>query len=76
MQWLKNEFLSYLDDWETSVRKREGFVYKRPELLVISGKYNEFIKNHTYYYVNSLHSFVFHWIAQVYALPSPSNNPQ
>ena len=25
MQWLKEEFLPYLDDWEKSVRKREGF---------------------------------------------------
>ena len=25
MQWLKKEFLPYLEDWEKSVRKREGF---------------------------------------------------
>ena len=58
MQWLKNEFLPYLDDWEKSVRKHEGVTNAQKEKqkrmllsdqtilgLQMSGKYTEFIKS-------------------------------
>ena len=54
MQWLKDEFLPYLDDWEKSVRKREGFTNAQKKRMLLSdqtilglrmtGKYTELIK--------------------------------
>ena len=79
MQWLKNEFLPYLDDWEKSVRERKGFTDAQKKRMLLSdqtildlrmtGKYTELMKL-CYYSVHSSRSFIVHWINRVPVLPS------
>ena len=35
LQWLKDDFLGYLDDWENSVQKREGFSNKQKSMMLM-----------------------------------------
>lgn len=35
-QWLLNVFLKYLDDWEESVAKREGFTTEEKKVMILS----------------------------------------
>ena len=38
MQWLKEEFLPYLLDWEESVAKRKGYSKKEKAMMVLSNE--------------------------------------
>ena len=35
-QWLKEEFLGYLDDWERSVNNHEGFTAAQRSMMLLS----------------------------------------
>ena len=35
MQWLQEEFLPYLDEWERSVHQREGYSAKEKQLIKV-----------------------------------------
>ena len=35
-QWLKEEFLQYLQDWENSVGKRKGYTPKAKSMMLIT----------------------------------------
>ena len=36
VQWLRNVFLKYLDDWEKSVDERPGFTKEQKNLMLLS----------------------------------------
>ena len=36
MQWIKNEFLPYLDNWEESVESRSGFTNGEKKRMMLS----------------------------------------
>ena len=36
LQWLEDEFLPYLEQWENSVKKRRGFSDKEKMLMLIT----------------------------------------
>ena len=36
MQWLEDDFLSYLDTWEESVKEREGFSNAQQSMMLLS----------------------------------------
>jgi len=36
MQWLEEEFLKFLHDWELSVQTREGFSNKEKKLMLLN----------------------------------------
>ena len=38
MQWLKEEFLLYLLEWEESVGKRKGYSKKEKAMMVLSNE--------------------------------------
>ena len=36
MQWLKKDFLGYLDQWEKSVQARDGFKAGQKKMMLLS----------------------------------------
>lgn len=38
MQWLEEEFLTYLSEWETSVQEREGFSKLEKKAMLLSSE--------------------------------------
>lgn len=36
LQWLKNDFLGYLDDWERSVQLRRGYIPMEKKMMMLS----------------------------------------
>ncbi len=36
LQWLETNFLGYLDEWETSVKSREGFTDAQKATMMLS----------------------------------------
>ena len=38
MQWLENDFLGYLDEWEEDVKSREGFEKDEQNLMLLSSE--------------------------------------
>jgi len=35
IQWLENDFLGYLNSWETSVKQRKGFSAKQKKMMLM-----------------------------------------
>lgn len=36
LQWLENDFLNYLDEWEQSVKQRKGFTPAQRTMMLLS----------------------------------------
>ena len=44
LQWLEEEFLGYLDEWEASVQQRPGFTRAEKKMMTLSGETLEGLK--------------------------------
>ena len=40
-QWLKEEFLQWLKEWETNVKKRQGFTPAQQNMMLLSREMRE-----------------------------------
>jgi len=41
MQWLKDEFLQWLKDWENNVKERQGFTPAQQNMMLLSRETRE-----------------------------------
>ena len=62
IQWLENEFLGYLKEWEKSVEQRNGFTAAQKRMMILSNETIEglkitgsciyvYIRTHIYIYI-------------------------